>query len=70
MTSYNVCEDVQTLFMMIRVETFEIILDTVIATWGEDIDGITGSLPGSLPRRRKCRGRMIRTDLETTMAPL
>lgn len=50
MTSYNVCEDVKTLFMMIRGEIFEIILDTVIATWGEDI--------------------MIRTDLETTMAPL
>jgi len=70
MTSYNVCEDVKTLFMMIRVEALEILLDTVIARCEEDIDGITGSLPRSLPRRRQCRGGMIRTDLETTMVPL
>ena len=70
MTSYNVCEDVKSLFTMIRVETLEMLLDTVIARWEEDINGITGSLPGSLPRRRQCRGGMIRTDLETTMVPL
>jgi hypothetical protein len=66
MTSYNVCEDVKTLFMKIRVEALEIHLDTAIARWEEDI----GSLPGSLLRRQQCRGGMIRTDLETTMAPL
>lgn len=69
MSSYLVYDDVEALFTMIRVEV-EIHLDTGIMRWEEDIDGITGSLPGSLPRLQRCLGVMIHTDQETTMVPL
>lgn len=69
-TSYPVCEDVKAMFTMIRDDRLEIILDTVITRWEADIDGITGSLPASLPRRPRYLGGMIHTDQEITMVQL
>jgi hypothetical protein len=70
MSSYPACEDVKAVCTMTRVDRLEIHLDTVIMIWEEDIDGITGSLPGYPPHRRQCLGGRIRTDPESTMVPL